>query len=102
MVRGGGDECTVTVVRSQGLDAAAVPWQGSLLWSFVRTYLPGNGGSELNLPVPESQRGSPPGGCGAVGGGSAGGGAPAAAQKGHPSWRALPGTYLGGTSPFPT
>lgn len=66
----------MTVVRSQGLDAAAVPWPGSLLWSFVRTYLLGNRGSEPNVPAPESQCGSLPGGCGAAGGGPGGEGLP--------------------------
>lgn len=66
----------MTVVRSQGLDAAAVPWQGSLLWSFVRTYLLGNRGSEPNVPAPESQCGSLPGGYGAAGGGLGGEGLP--------------------------
>ena len=56
----------MTVVRSQGLDAAAVPWQSSLPWSFVRTCLLGNRGSEPTVPAPESQCGSLPGGCGAA------------------------------------
>lgn len=34
----------------------------------------GNRGSELTAPVPESQHGSPPGGCGAAGGGLGGDG----------------------------
>lgn len=108
VVRGRGDECTVTVVRIRdwtlqlSLQRAlfGLPWQGSVPWSSVRTHLLGNRGSQLNVPVPESQCGSPPGGVEHWEEDGEGRGLHCR-LKGTSELACCPGFYLVGTPPFP-